>query len=132
MKTVKAFLILTSLLFCLYACKKDNNPGSVVGKWNIVSVETGGVSHAGQPGDYYEFNANGTLDIKGGTIINILNYTMSAADSTIDLTFPGNPQALPEFGRITTFNAHSLVINGPYPITPGGNIDAGNSISLSR
>ena len=132
MKTQKAFLTLTSLLFCLYACKKDNtNPDSIVGKWNIASVATGGVSHAGQPGDYYEFKANGTLDIKGGTIIYILNYT-TFADSTIDLTFRGNPEALPEFGHITTFTAHSLVINGPYPITPGGTIDVGNSISLSR
>jgi len=133
MKPLRAFLILTGLLFCLYACKKDSNanPAPIVGKWNVVSIETRGVSHAGQPGDYYEFTANGALYIKGGTATATLNYTMSA-DSTITLTFPSNPDALAEWGRITTFTAHSLVINGPYPVSPGGPITEGSAISLSR
>jgi hypothetical protein len=132
MKTIRAFLILTGLLFCLYACKKDSNtnPGSIIGKWNVVSIETSGVSHAGQPGDYYQFTANGALYIKGGNSTATLNYTI--ADSTITLTFPSIPDALAEWGRITTFTAHSLVINGPYPVSPGGPITEGSSISLSR
>jgi hypothetical protein len=132
MKTQRTFLILSSLLFCLYTCKKDTtNPGSIVGKWNVVSITNYGVSHAGQPGDYYEFTSNGTLDIKGGSLITLLTYT-TYPDSTIDLTFQGDPQALSEWGRITTFTAHSLVIDGPYPISPGGANTVGNSISLSR
>lgn len=136
MKTLKAIVILTSLLICLYACKKDSNPtpGAVAGRWNIVSVSTPQVSYTGKPGDYYEFAPNGTLTIKEGTALATLNYTVNYmyGDSTINLTFPGDPQALPEWGRITTFTSHSLVIDGPYPAGPGGNITVGNSISLSR
>ena len=138
MKNLKAFLILTGLLFCLYACKKNSNtnPGSIVGKWNIVSVasiegdDEPVTTYTGQPGDYYEFTANGALYTKEGTAISTCNYTM--ADSSITLTFPGNPDAIAEWGRVTTFTAHSLVINGPYPVSPGGAITAGSLVTLSR
>jgi hypothetical protein len=136
MKTRSAFLILTALLFCLYACKKDGktNPGSIVGKWNIVSLSTYGVNYTGQPGDYYDFTADGTLHTKEGTGLSTYNYTFTKmpGDSTITMTIPGNTEALPLWGRITTFTAHSLIINGPYPVSPGGSITVGNSIILSR
>jgi hypothetical protein len=142
MKTLKAFLILTTLLLCLYACKKPGavnpvNPGSVVGKWNIVSVASSTgvgannhvVNYAGQPGDYFEFASNGTLYTKEGTVLDTLNYTMDA-DTSIILKTPGNTSGIPQPGRITTFTAHSLVIYGPYSFTYGGTF--GNTTSLSR
>ncbi len=127
------YLLIIGLLFCLYACKKDNNtnPGSIVGKWNIVNVATRGVNYTGQPGDFYSFTADGILHIKEGTGLSTYNYT-TPGDSSITLTISGNADALPEFGRIITFTAHSLIISGPYPITPGGLNTAASSISLSR
>lgn len=139
MKTLKAFLILTGLLFCLYACKKPAavNPDSVVGRWNIVSVASSTgvgannqvVNYAGQPGDYYEFTSNGILYTREGTVLNTLNYTIDA-DTSIIIKAPGNTNGIPQPGRITTFTAHSLVIYGPYLFTPGGTF--GNTTSLSR
>jgi hypothetical protein len=134
MKTKKAVLILTGLLFCLDACKKVDNitdPGSIVGRWNVVNIETSSVNHAGQPGDYFLFTSDGALTTKEGAILDTWSYIMTT-DSTITIIPPASSYALSEFGRITTFTAHSLVINGPYPITPGGPIDEGSSISLSR
>jgi hypothetical protein len=133
MKTLKAFLILSSLLFSLYACKKQSKttPDPVAGKWNIVRVLTNGVNYTGQPGDYFDFTANGILDTKKGTSLGTLNYTTDT-DSSITITFPGNTGALAERGRITTSTAHSLVIDGFYPVSPGGPNTQGNSITLSR
>jgi hypothetical protein len=135
MKTLKAFLILTILLFGFYACKKTDNTnpgtGSVVGRWNVVNVETGGVNHAGQAGDYFEFTANGALYTKEGKALDTFTYAMRA-DTAIVMTPPPITQGLSLFGSITTFTAHSLIINGPYPISPGGPIDIESSIVLSR
>jgi hypothetical protein len=132
MKAKSTILILTTLLFGLYACKKSNdtNPGSVVGKWNVVNIETGGVNHPGQAGDYFLFGSDGSIEIKGSTALESFSYAVT--DSTITFTPPAGEQVLSEFGRVKTFNAHSLVIDGPYPITLLGPIDIGNSIVLSR
>ncbi len=117
----------------MYACKKtdNNNLGSVVGRWNVVNVETSGVNYTGKNGDYFEFTANGSLYTKEGTALDTFTYSMRA-DTAIILTPPPITHGLSVFGSITTFTAHRLVINGPYPITPGGLIDIGSSISLSR
>jgi len=135
MKTLKAFSILTCLLFGLYACKKTDNTtpasGSVVGRWNLVTFEIGGENVAVQPGDYYLFTSDGSLVIKQGGSIGTWGYAITP-DSLITMTPPVSSQALSEFGHITTLTAHSLVINGPYPISPGGPIDIGSSIVLSR
>jgi hypothetical protein len=139
MKTLKAFLILTTLLFCLYACKKGSNPkpGSIAGRWNIVSVATDTgvgvnnhvVNYAGQPGDYYEFTTNGILYTREGTASDTLVYTM-VGDTSIFIKTPGNTAGIPQPGRITTFTAHNLVIYGPYLSTYGGTF--GSTVSLSR
>jgi len=133
MKLQKAFLFLTSLMFCLSACKKDSNvvAGPVVGKWNIVSVSNPAVNYTGQPGDYYYFKSDGTLYIKEGNSIGSFTYTM-AVDSTIIINFPADLQELSEWGRIKTLTAHSLAIDGLYPVSPGGAITIGSSINLSR
>jgi len=133
MRKLKAFLTLTVMIFCMYACKKAGStaPGSVVGKWNIVNVTTRGQSYMGQPGDYFNFTADGNLYTKEGAKLDTFTYTMRA-DSAIVMTPPAYTNALSEFGSITTFTANSLQINGPYPITPGGLITGGSSIVLSR
>jgi hypothetical protein len=133
MKTVSTFLILTALLFCLYACKKDanTNPASIVGKWNIVNVSTRSVNYTGQPGDYYDFTANGTLYTKKETSLDTFSYTMRG-DTAIVMNYAGNTNALPLWGGITTFTAHSLIFSGPYPISPGDINEFGSSINLSR
>lgn len=37
MKITKIFL-LVSLTLCIASCKKDNNPPSILGKWNLIKV----------------------------------------------------------------------------------------------
>jgi hypothetical protein len=138
MKTVKVFLILTGLLFCLYACKKDGNtPGSIAGRWNIVSdssytgvgINNHEVTYIGQYGDYYEFTTNGILYTKEGAALDTLRYTL-AGDSLITIQSLAITNGIPQPGRIRTFTAHSLVIYGPYLLTPGGIF--GSTVSLSR
>jgi len=133
MKTLRSFFILTATLCCLYACKKDANTSSnpLAGKWNIVSVSTDGKKYTGQPGDYFDFTASGALDIKQGASVGAVHYSI-AEDTVLTLNFPANADALPEWGNITTLTAHSLQIDGLYPVSPGGQITVGNSIILSR
>ena len=138
MKTLKTFFILTVLLFCLYACKKDGNaPGSIVGRWNIASdssyvgvgLNNHEVTYNGQPGDYYELAANGILYTKEGAVLDTLEYTLHA-DTSITIQTLGNTNGIPQPGRITAFTAHTLVIYGPYLLTPGGIF--GRTLTLSR
>jgi hypothetical protein len=138
MKTLKAFLILTSLLFCLYACKKDGNtPGSVAGRWNIVSDSTyvgvgfnnHEVTYTGQSGDYYEFMTNGILYTKEGAALDTLRYTLNS-DTSITIQTLATTNGIPQPARLTTFTVHRLVIYGPYALTPGGIF--GSTVSLSR
>jgi hypothetical protein len=133
MKAQSILPILTGLLFGLYACKKSDNiadPGSIVGKWNVVNIEDEGVNHVGKAGDYFLFGSDGSLTIKGSTALQSFSYVV--ADSAITFTPPPGEEVLSEFSRIKTFSAHSLVLDGPYPITPGGPNDVGSEIVLSR
>ena len=133
MKHLKAFLFFFSLMFYLPACKKDGNltTGPVVGKWNIVNISNPTLNYSGQPGDYYEFASDGTLQTKEGNSMGTFTYSM-AADSTIIINLPANLNALSEWGRIKTLTTHTLKIDGLYPVGPGGAITTGSSISLSR
>ena len=66
MKTKSTVLIITGLLFCLYACKKDNGPTSIVGKWSIIKTvyyQAHDTTVNGIATDYYNFGADGSLVI---------------------------------------------------------------------
>src|ERR1700712_2773566 len=79
------------LIMLLYPCKKtDNNlitgtpPANVLGRWNVLVDSTSAgagqedyfKSYNGQPGDYYNFSANGVLYIKEETVADTLNYQL--------------------------------------------------------
>jgi hypothetical protein len=125
-------------MLSLYACKKDNSKPSIIGKWNIVNdstyvgaaVNNHLVAYNGMPGDYFNFNANGSVYTKEGASLNILPYKL-VSDTTIDIqSFAYNTNGTFQACRINTFTAHSLVIEVPKLITFGGT--TGRRVSLSR
>jgi hypothetical protein len=92
MKTKYSFLIVTGLMFCLYACKKhcdtafmtNTRTSLIIGKWNIVrdtvyaGVNTGAdpAIYIGQPGDYFDFSEDGNVYIREGAGLDTLSYKL--------------------------------------------------------
>jgi hypothetical protein len=138
MKIKRSLVIIVFLTLGLYACKKDESKPSIIGKWNVVSdstyvgaaVNNHLVAYNGMPGDYFNFNANGSVYTKEGASLNILPYKL-VSDTTIDIqSFAYNTNGTFQACRIATFTAHSLIIEVPKLITFGGT--TGRRVSLSR
>ena len=108
-------------------------PGSVVaGIWNVVTDTTFAgvgltnhlVNYSGQPGDYFDFRADGHVYTKEGAALDTFSYHL-LADTGIYI----GPAAVVNF-RYLTFNAHTLVAaTGLFP-SPGGMF--GRKVSLNR
>lgn len=141
MRTTRLLGIIAGLALSFYACSKDGNTtntSSIAGKWNIVSDSTytgvgignHPVNYSGQAGDYFDFAANGILYTKEGTSLDTLTYKIVSNTTIIISSFGVVLNGVPETSLITTFTAHSLVINAPRINTPGGSF--GRKISLSR
>jgi len=74
------------LIFNLSCKKNNNNPTSIIGKWNI-QIDTsfvgeGGLNHvviySGKSGDYFNFNSDGRTYTKEDSILDTLTYTLSS------------------------------------------------------
>jgi hypothetical protein len=142
MKSKYTSIFFAGLFICLLsACMKDTNdsgPVSVLGRWTIVSDSTFSgvgfnnhpVDYKGQPGDYFDFRTDGSLDTKEGTTINTLHYQLTGKDSVVISSFGVTLNGVPETCHITTLTAHSLVITAPEIFTPGGIF--GRKVTLSK
>ncbi len=141
MKAKYSLSVIAGLLLCFYGCKKNLdgvNPASIVGHWSIVTDSTFAgaglsnhpVDYIGRAGDYFDINANGNIYTKEGVVLDTLSYS-NVSDTTIIISpFGITLNGVPETSHIIAFTAHSLVIDAPKILTPGGVF--GRKISLSR
>jgi hypothetical protein len=138
-------IIFGCLVLCLYACKKPGcdpgmmGPAAIIGKWNIVvdSTSTGAGSsnafaiYTGEPGDYFDINANGYIYTKEGAKLDTSSYQL-LSDSTVIIHsfvyFSGN--ATYPTCHIKSINANTITIFLPWIFSPGGAF--GRGIILSR
>jgi len=84
MQRSKLLLLPLALIIIAFSCKKSSNY-SIVGKWSIIddSTKFDASSRAassyhsdyiGQPGDYYNFSANGMMYVKEGAALDSMAY----------------------------------------------------------
>jgi hypothetical protein len=138
MRTNILILPFAFLLFFLPACKKDSNKPSITGKWNIVTDSTYAgvgagnhpVAYAGQPGDYFNFQANGVVYTKEGAVLDTLTYKLISNTQIVISQFGITLNGVPETSNITEDTDNYLVIKAPGIITPGGIF--GRKVTLSR
>ena len=145
MKTKYAFLIVSGLLLCLYACKKPGcdpammGRAAIAGNWNIVVDTTSGGAgsanafaiYTGKPGDYFDVRDNGFIYSKEGATLDTASYQL-LSDSTITIQsffYFTNTAMLPTCD-IKSIGANSIRIYLPWIFSPGGAF--GRSIVLSR
>jgi hypothetical protein len=130
MKTKLTLVIIAGALLCLYACKKSNdaiNLNSIVGKWNVLSDSTYAgvgignhpVNYNGQPGDYFNIMANGTIYTKEGLVLDTLSYHLVADTGIVITAFGVILNGTPSVNHVK-FTGHNLVITSPTLLTPGG------------
>jgi hypothetical protein len=141
--------ILPFLAFLLYltACKKSkessNGTGltSITGKWNLltdstfVGVGTGNheVDYTGEPGDYFDFNTNGTVYTKEGDVLDTLTYRL-LSDTTMIISDFGVSGDTCTVNSMTVSNGEGtgqfIYITSPFLFSPGGTF--GRKVSLVR
>lgn len=142
-----AILPFLALLLYLTACKKTKGSSngsaatSITGKWNLltdstfVGVGTGNheVDYIGQPGDYFDFNTNGTVYTKEGDVLDTLTYKL-LSESTMIISDFGASGDTCTVNSMTVSNGEGtgqfLYITSPFFFTPGGTF--GRKVSLSR
>ena len=139
MKINYSLLIISGLLLSLCACKKDNNaPGSITGRWSVISdstfvgvgINNHPVAYHGQPGDYFDFRTDGKVYTKEGAALDTMAYDLVSDTSIIISAFGITLNGVPETSHIKIFTADRLIIKAPVIATPGGIF--GRTISLSR
>lgn len=142
-----AILPFLTVLLYLTACSKTKGSSngtaltSITGKWSLetdstfVGVGTGNheVDYTGEPGDYFDFNTNGTVYTKEGDVLDTLTYKL-LSDSTIsisDFGFIGDTCTVKSFTASTgEGTGQFLTITSPFFFTPGGTF--GRKVSLVR
>ncbi|WP_428330148.1 hypothetical protein [Mucilaginibacter sp.] len=139
MKTTIKLLFIIGLMLALNACKKENTTiAAITGKWNLVSDSTYAgvgynnhpVNYIGQPGDYFNFTADGLVYTKEGSVLDTLTYSIQANNQLNISGFGIILNGVPELSQISNFTAHTLKITAPRGITPGGQF--GRVVSLTR
>jgi len=143
-----AALPFLAVLLYLTACTKtkgsSNGSGltSITGKWSLetdstfVGVGTGNheVDYTGEPGDYFDFNTNGTVYTKEGDVLDTLTYRL-LSDSTIiisDFGFSGDTCTVKSLtvSNGEGYTGQFIYITSPFFPTPGGTF--GRKVTLSR
>jgi hypothetical protein len=129
MKPLYLLITLAGVSLCLYSCKKDSNSGkiSITGKWNLVSdtvnagVNNGvPVIYKGQPGNYFNFSADGHLYIKEGAVLDTVSYNVVSANQVSIAAFMSMADGGFETCQLTGLTANSAVIVSPLFSPPGG------------
>jgi hypothetical protein len=148
---LRKFSFLAILLY-LMACTKTtvqsnvNGTTSLTGKWNLVSDSTFGgagvsnhpLDYTAEAGDYFNFNTNGQVYTKEGTVLDTLTYRMVSDTSIIISDFGLILNGIPDTSTIAGLTAnnssglmvHSIVIESPFFLTPGG--EFWRKVTLSR
>jgi hypothetical protein len=118
-------LLLVALITAvLLSCKKQNNTPSVtiVGRWQVLSdstykttITSGGLTtgtmYIGKAGDYYEFNANGHINLSGDGNNGTATYALT--NNQMHLTYdmpPGSHAAFEGNATVSDFTAHTVTI----------------------
>jgi len=125
------FLVLFASMLAM-SCKKDVSTRSrppeiltkILGKWSVVNEEwswtnaftsqTHDSIYLGQPGDYYEFMANGNLFVREG----LYHYTATYYYASPDSIQTNSPNAGDIF-IISDLTEDSLSLVGSYPYPDG-------------
>lgn len=89
MKKFSSLFWIVLSLFTFVSCEKDTVEPTLVGRWKVQKVdykENGQLSssYTGQPADFVEFKANGTLDSQVDGTAESLPYTINGNNVTID------------------------------------------------
>ena len=142
-----AILPFLAVLLYLTACKKTKGSSngnlltSITGKWSLETDSTfegagyanHEVDYTGEPGDYFDFNTNGTVYTKEGNVLDTLTYKV-VSDSTMiisDFGFSGDTCAVKS---LTVSNGEGtgqfLYITSPFFFTPGGTF--GRKVTITR
>ena len=143
MKHAISFGLIILIVFFLISCKKNSFSSidirpTVLKKWSIendstfigVGVNNHPVNYAGQPGDYFDFRMDGYIYIKEGPLLDTLSYSLISDSTILIASFGIIVNGIPEISRITNLTGHSVTINAPLIVTPGGVF--GRKVNLTR
>ena len=133
-------VIAAAFLFVLIAgCTKSGSQlaSQINGKWKLVSDNTyqgvGILNHSmlytGQPGDYFDFRADGNLYTRENSSFDTLHYQIVSDTTIIVESFGLTLNGVPETSHIT-FTRQNATIAAPVVTTPGGVF--GRNVQLVR
>jgi hypothetical protein len=124
-------IICSMLILLSYSCKKNAanpskstttlNKSFLIGNWSIVSdsTYTGSAmtnqpyNYAGQPGDYFNINANGFIYTKEGSALDTLSYHLIADTGIVISSFGPNINGTIYPSHITKIDSTDVIITSP-------------------
>jgi hypothetical protein len=145
MLIMKSPFIYILLMLVLWSCTKNTASGpninhsipvtTIIGNWSLVFDSTytgvGTQNHAavysGQPGDYFNFSADGHVYTKEGNSLDTLKYSLLSASTIVIDSFGIALNGVPETSNITyqtysdiSVTIHQATIDAPVEPTPAG------------
>jgi hypothetical protein len=138
MKNLIVILLLTSFLISCSKIKRAQVSADILGQWNVISdssiagvgINNHAINVIGQPGDYFNFSANGSLYIKEGLNFDTLKYKLITESRIVIDGFGATLNGIQDTSYITNLTLHTAVVSSPLVITPDGEVQ--RKVTLSR